>query len=465
MGIGKQTIAEEIATRYERSFETLARRCVAEPYSFHRVAPMLSPGMFKDGLQSGKVVAACALQYSKGGNYTPQSISLATGLDPSQVLEMGREDSETDLGSAMESFLLYYGQWVEVKISEMVLSWIMAGKTSEEIIVESDRERRARGVFSRLNSSDGKAEFEAKLLAALDGIVFSYPVSPFLQSMRNMVKYYKPGDYIVVAALSGVGKSFYALNQMHYLAKDNVPSLYINLENTPMDVQNRLWQMECGESFKDDMRGSDAETRKRIDNWEAVKKMPIGQTNPGRSLSAVISAIRQDWHERGTQFVAIDYVQQIGIPGYKSGRNYELGEVSTELRLLSLELNIPIMAFAQMKQEVSKTSEKRGGMYDIRDCANFAQDATFVQCLYRPSYWNITQREMPNGGYELYPEKHADIFNAKGRETGAALSDCSFDHIKGFYDVEFNTSPFDYPPPVDFSTARPDIRNDKDTPF
>lgn len=465
MGATKQTIAEEAQTRYETAFAALANRCLGEPYGFHIVAPLLAPGLLESDLQSAKVVFACLSQHTKNGSYTPQSIALEYGMHPSEALKMAQLDSEMSLQDAMEAFLLYHGQWAEIRVAGFTEAWVMKGMSSEEIQAEAAKARKAMGLCARLAASDGKDEFEKKLLAAIDGIRYEYPVTPYLADMRRVVPYYEPGDYIVTAALTGQGKSYDVLNQILHNAKSGIPSAYINLENTPVNVQKRLWQMERGERFRADLSGTDHEMREHLAAWERVKKYPVFSYNPGRSLTAIVSTIRQAWYEHGIQFAGIDYAQLVNIAGYKGNRNYELGEVSGTLRALALELQIPIYALAQLKQEVAKTGEKRGGMYDIKDCADFSQDATIVKILYRPGYFDIHDFELPGGGREPYPDGYADHFIAKGRETGPELVKCRFDPVRGFYDVPEPTQ-FPSAQPFDGNTitaARP--MNDQDIPF
>lgn len=436
MGTSKRTVEEEVQARYETAFDTLANRCLGEPYNFHRVMSMILPGQLNTTLYPAKIIAACLKQYEARNSYTPQSIALDCGLQAADVLKMAQTDAEMILPDAMDSFLHYHGQWAEMRLAKFVESWIMKGLSSEEIQAEAAKARKEYGLAARLTSSDGKEEFETKLLAAIDGIQFTYPVTPYLKAMRDIVPYYEPGDYIVVAALSGQGKTYDILNQIHHNSLAGVPSCYINLEMTPANVQKRIWQMQCRTHFKSDLRGSDEQMQGYLKAWEEVKAMPFRSYNPGRSLQAVISTIRQDWHERGIQFAAIDYAQKMYVPGYRGARNYELGEISGALRALALELQIPIVVLAQLKQEVAKTNDKRGGMYDIKDCADFTQDATMVQILYRPGYFDITHYETPSGGSDIYPEGYADKFIAKGREIGTGLAKCRFDHIRGFYDAE-----------------------------
>ena len=100
---------------------------------------------------------------------------------------------------------------------------------------------------------------------------YKYPVTPYLKSMRDIVPYYEPGDFIVVAALSGQGKTYDLLNQIHHNSLNALPSCYINLEMTPENVQKRIWQMHTKKQFKWDLRGNDAEMQHYLKSWEEVK--------------------------------------------------------------------------------------------------------------------------------------------------------------------------------------------------
>jgi len=461
MGAITHTIEQEVQTRYETAFEALANRCLGEPYNFHQVAPMLLPGLLQSDLHSAKVIASCLLQYTKSDGYTPQSVGLQCGIPPAQAVEMAQRDSEMGLTDAMESFLLYHGQWAEIKIAKHAEAWVMRGLNSEEIQTEYAKARKEMGLMARLTSSDGKEDFEKRLLAAIDGIVYTYPVTPHLSKERSLIPFYEPGDYIVVEALSGVGKTYEALSQIYHLSLQGVPSCCINLENTPSNMQKRVWQMHSGEWFRPDLRGTDAQMQHYLKSWDEVKKMPFRSYNPGPTLHAVLSAIRQDWHERGAQFAVVDYAQLMNIPGYKGMRNYELGEISAAFRALALELQIPVMVLAQTKQEVDKRADKRPGMYDIKDCANFTQDATIVKSIYRAEYHDMFEDEMGNS-----TRGFAEHIIVKGRESGTAVAKCRFDHIRGFYDepesTQFTTSTETFNPGA---VTRQKRANDEDIPF
>lgn len=437
-----QDKATRLQQKYNRALTALTNRALGEPYNWYKVDHLISPQILASGVEDATILLECQKQFRETGSYSPYSIGLNISGVHSKTdsfSERAMQDAELDLPAAFDLFFELHRQVVETEIAAAVPYYIESGKSADEALIEAEKYRQQKGATARVIGTDGKEEFESELIAALDGKVYEYPVKPHLPKLRSFLPHYEPGDYIVVSALSGVGKSYFALNTIFHNAQNGVPCVYINLENSPKNMQKRLWQMQAARMFRRDMRGGDTETNAALAAWEQVKKLPIKSVNPGPELPAVLSAIRYAWHEMGAQFAAIDYAQLMYIPGVRDSRNNELGKVSAAFRSLALELQMPIMVLVQQKQEVDKTATKRGGLYDIKDCANFAQDATLCASLYRPVQLQV--RCDPDGNE--YAANYADITFVKGREQGLAFAACAFDPALGFYEAqpEFNPIP------------------------
>lgn len=449
----------EVFHRYAKTLETLSFRVLAEPYHFHGVSADIHPKMLIG--THGEVIAECQKQFDEARTYTPQSVALALNRDRASLLSWTQKDAEVDLPAAFDMFKHAYGQYVEHQIAESVGPWIREGLSSEEIAIKSDTMRRDAGMAKKKIGNDGKEEFEKELIQALDGKVVDYPVKPFLADMRQAIPYHDPGEYVVVGARTGMGKSYYALNQIFDCAKKGLPSVYINLENSPKNVQRRLWQMETGIQWRQDLSKEDL--KKAMYGWEAVKNFPVESINTGRSLQTVLNTIRQSYYEKGIQLAVIDYVQLIKDGNQRRGKTEEIGEVSAELRALALELQIPVIALAQINREAEKTGNKRPTISDLRNSGDLEQDASTILLLYRPSVYE--SMEVDENGI-AYPANYADITIGKGRDTGRARIICRFDPVRGFYsDPDFlhSTAPTDYTIPASaMSAAR---ANDEDIPF
>jgi hypothetical protein len=425
-----QTLFQQYAT----AVELLAKRMLGEPFNFHRIQDRVRPEMLDPANKQWRdIILECASQFERNGAYSAATI--ATSLSPGEIgifHGYAMEHAEMDVVTAYTYFYDAYGRYSETQIMLHQVNWLLDGHSAMEMLNKAESMRRERGISAFVKATDGKAEFEAELNAAIEGASFEYPVKPFLKSMQKKIPYYEPSDYIVLAMLSGGGKSYHALNQILYSALQGVASTYINLENSPKNVQKRLWQMYSGQAFRRDFSYYRADEIEKIrHDWEMIKKLPYRSVNPGNSFSDVAGCIREERYERGIELAVVDYAQLMDIPSVRGARHEILASISAGFRALSLELNIPVMVLAQVKQEVMNRPDKRAGMYDIADAKNFTQDATTIILPYRPDYVQITSDD--NG--TPYVKGYADNFIAKGRETGRDASECRFNHILGFYDV------------------------------
>lgn len=428
----------EVYERYQRALETLACRVLAEPYNFRQVDDAIVPAMC-DGGYFGNIIAEAQKQFREAARYSPQSIAAALNCDKAALLKHASRDAEIDLPTAFEMFEHIYGQWIELTVADSIRAWIGGGSSSEDIRVQADKVRREKGVTARVNSDDGKADFERELIAAIDCKAFQYPVRPPLHSLRQAMPFFEPGEYVVVAARTGMGKSFFGLNSVYQCALDGIPSCYINLENTPKNVQKRIWQMKSGVEWQREYPGiSQHQVANMLESWEWAKKAPIQSYNIRRGLQTVLNTIRRAYYDHGCQLAVVDYVQKIKDERYRGDRTNELGSISADLRELAAELKIPIIALAQINREAEKTGSKRPAISEIRGSGDIEQDASTIMLLYRPAHYDIF---VDDDGLP-YPENYAELIIGKGRDTGTARIKCRFTHILGYHDATEFSSQF-----------------------
>lgn len=423
------TVSAETFRRYDMALEVFACRLLAEPYNASSVeheicAPMLQ-GFF------GDIIAECKRQYHENRQYTAQSVAIALGRDKAAFLPLAKKDTELDAMAALQILLDVYGQWVEVQIAESVATWLRNGLTSEEIQVAASKVRSEKGLSAKVVISDGRAEFEKQLLGSLDGKAVSHPVRPHLESLRKHVEYYEPGDYIICAGRTGMGKSFFGLNEIFNTCAAGIPALLVNLENQPAHIQKRLWQMKTGVKFSRSMPNlSQDQIGEYMSAWDAVKNMPAHCVTPSRNISAVTNAIRRARYEKGIELAVIDYIQLLRSDRYRGDRINELADISSEIRMLSLDLQIPVMGICQMNRETERTADKRPTIAGLRGSGDIEQDATSIFLLYRPEYYGIFSDEDGTP----YQPGYAEVIVGKGRETGPAVISCRFDHVRGYHE-------------------------------
>lgn len=115
----------------------------------------------------------------------------------------------------------------------------------------------------------------------------------------------------------------------------------------------------------------------------------------------------------GVQMIIVDYLQLIkGVNefGNKMNRDQEIGVISRTLKGIAKELEIPVVALAQLSRGVeTRGGLKKPGLSDLRESGSIEQDADVVMFLYRPEYYKIMQDEdgYPTHGLcEVLVEKH-----------------------------------------------------------
>lgn len=434
----------EVFQKYQAALKLLCCRVLGEPYNFRSIDAIWVPAMGLVNDYFSEVITEAQKQFRNEGRYSPHSIGAATKWSVPDLLTYAQADTEIDIPAAWSMFSDAYGQWVELQIADSVRTWINEGQGTEEIKISGDKVRREKGLTSHVVNDDGKADFERDLINAIECKATVYPVRPPTSGLQQAIPFFEPGEYIVVAGRTGMGKSYFGLNANYQCALDNAPSCYLNLENTPKNVQRRLWQMHTGVKWQRTYPGiPDHQIELMMEGWDWVKnKCKVNTYTPGRSLQSVLNTIRMDYYENGCQMAVVDYLQKISEPTFKGTRVDQLAEISASLRQLASDLKIPIYALAQINRESEKSADKRPSISDIRGSGDIEQDASTILLLYRPGYYNITEDETG----DIYPEGYADIFVGKGRDTEQVKIKCRFNEVYGFHDA---------PQPTMFPASQP----------
>jgi replicative DNA helicase len=112
--------------------------------------------------------------------------------------------------------------------------------------------------------------------------------------------------------------------------------------------------------------------------------------------------------------IVIDYIQLLQGSGKKSdNRVQEVTEITTNLKALAKELNVPIIALSQLSRQVENRDDKRPQLADLRESGSIEQDADVVIFVYREEYY--LQNKEPRPGTPEYANWQADMDRAHGK--------------------------------------------------
>lgn len=200
------------------------------------------------------------------------------------------------------------------------------------------------------------------------------------------------GDLLILAARPSVGKTAFALNLAAGHAKQGGMTTVISLEmgtkqllkrmiSTEGKVNGRKWRSLA---FSADDYDKALYAIGEIANWK------LEVTDTKRTLLEIRSAIRKMVHDHPHEnhLIIIDYLQLITPATRRERRDIEVGEITRELKLLAVELNIPILLISQLSRNVETRPNKRPMLSDLRESGNIEQDADVIFFLYREDYYD-----------------------------------------------------------------------------
>lgn len=211
---------------------------------------------------------------------------------------------------------------------------------------------------------------------------------------------FENGKLYIVAARPAMGKSAFALEIIKRLAKLGVPVGMMSLEMSNTSLAMRLLTSDVQIDAGDLRQGkiSDDQVEQIQATCESLSQLPIyfddNSYVTAQSLRARASFFKQKY---GIGMLVIDYLQL--MTGDNDSRERDIAEISRMCKIIAKELDIPVLALAQLNRGVEARDDKRPRLSDLRESGAIEQDADAVMFLYRPEYYGI----------EYYPDSEDSI--------------------------------------------------------
>jgi len=207
------------------------------------------------------------------------------------------------------------------------------------------------------------------------------------------------GDLIIVAARPSVGKTAFALNIASGHCVNGGTSHVFSLEMSTKSLLQRVIS-STGKINGQKWRTMDFSATDYDNAMKAIGIITEWNLNiydQTRTINDIRSLVRKAIHDDpdGNHLIIIDYLQLLQTSGRYENRNLEVGAMTRELKLLTMELDVPIVLLSQLSRAVEQRQDKRPMLSDLRDSGNIEQDADVVGFLYRDDYYN-TESEQQN---------------------------------------------------------------------
>ncbi len=198
---------------------------------------------------------------------------------------------------------------------------------------------------------------------------------------------FHPSDFILLASRPSMGKTSLALNIMRNVAVDyNEPVAFFSIEMSKEQIVLRFLCMEARVSISKARSGklNNHDMEKLMHASQKLENAPIYiDDTSGIHLLELKAKARRIKRERGVKLIVIDYLQLINAPEQEN-RQQQVSLISRELKGLARELDIPVLALAQLSRAAVKREDKRPQLSDLRESGSLEQDADLVLMLHRP---------------------------------------------------------------------------------
>lgn len=224
---------------------------------------------------------------------------------------------------------------------------------------------------------------------------FTGVTSGFTQ-LDKMTSGFQPGELTIIAARPSMGKTAFSLNVAQNVVLREKKSLaYFSVEMGKEQLMMRLLASEAKVNLSDLRVGhlSDNAWPRLIDKASkmAEARLFIDDTS-GISPFEIRAKCRRLKAQHGLDMIMIDYLQLMDLKQRVESRERAVSEISRTLKAIAKELQVPVVALAQLNRGVEGRSDRRPMLSDLRESGSIEQDADVIMMLFREDYYD---RENP----------------------------------------------------------------------
>jgi replicative DNA helicase len=205
----------------------------------------------------------------------------------------------------------------------------------------------------------------------------------------------------VMAGRPGMGKTALALCVARATASAGEPTFFASLEMGDVSLSDRnladvAFERHRPIPYYDIANGTlnEAQARRVIEAARLQRELPLTiDPAPGLTISQIAARARrhkQILERQGLRLgpVIVDHMHIVRpSKRYSGNRVNEVGEISAALKALAKELDVPVIALAQLSRALESRDDKRPTMADLRDSGTIEQDADAIIFVYREAYY------------------------------------------------------------------------------
>ena len=240
-------------------------------------------------------------------------------------------------------------------------------------------------------------------------------------------------DLIIVAGRPGMGKTALATNIAYNVARAHRAEVqvdgtmksinggivgFFSCEMSAEQLATRIIAERTGIPSSTIRRGgiTEVDFEKIRDYSIELQSLPfyVDETG-GLSISQLTARARRLKRQKGLDLLVVDYIQLLQGSGKRGSENrvQEVTEITTSLKALAKELNVPIIALSQLSRQVESRDDKRPQLSDLRESGSIEQDADVVMFVFREEYY-LANKE-PRAGTPEHEKWQLDMSLVHGK--------------------------------------------------
>ncbi len=221
--------------------------------------------------------------------------------------------------------------------------------------------------------------------------------SGFLE-LDELTAGFQPGEFIIIAARPSMGKTAFSLNvTLNAAMKEKKKIAYFSVEMAKEQVMIRMLASAAKVRLGDLRIGQiDDKAWPRLINTAAAMSETglFIDDSAGISPFEIRAKARRLKAMHGLDLIIIDYLQLMSMKQKVENRQQEVSEISKLLKSIAKELQVPVIALAQLNRGVEGRSDRRPMLSDLRESGSIEQDADVIMMLYREDYYDRDNPEI-----------------------------------------------------------------------
>lgn len=196
-----------------------------------------------------------------------------------------------------------------------------------------------------------------------------------------------PGEVTIVAARPGQGKTSVALQAAAHAARSGLNVILLSIEMGAEDVRFRLLSQQAHVPYSSIIgkgRLTPDELKRIQAQRDVFRSLSLRIEDPSvLNVPKIRLMVQKASLHKPVDVIIVDYLQLMTPTGRHQSKNYEVAEISADLKRMAKDLDCPVLALCQFNRQTEGRQSQRPRVSDLRDSGALEQDAALVIALHR----------------------------------------------------------------------------------